>query len=195
MRERREIAARPDASLLRNRRMQLRVEHGDEQLGEIRARPGVSFGNDVRSEQHHGADFALREQRADPRGVAPYEIDLQLAEPLDWDRDVGELAEASGDAVRRGVAGDEIVNDTPRGACTFARQRCQFHRRLARGHGKDIFDAERGSIDHDRRHGVNVAGRKCRYKGCSLTRSEQPASRRDHGVTGTRDSSTLPVAL
>src|SRR5438045_8971518 len=89
MRERREIAARPDASLLRNRRMQLRVEHGDEQLGEIRARSGVSFGNDVRSEQHNGAIFALREQRTVSRGMAPMRIYFTLRESSATDSHAG----------------------------------------------------------------------------------------------------------
>src|SRR5947207_13489391 len=78
--ERREITARADASLLRNRRMQLRVQHRNEQLSEIRARAGVPFGNDARAKQHHRADFAFGEEWSDASGVTAHKIHLQLGE-------------------------------------------------------------------------------------------------------------------
>ena len=165
--ERREITARADASLLRNRRMQLRVQHRNEQLGEIRARTGVPFGNDVRAKQHHRADFAFGEEWSDASGVTAHKIHLQLGETLVRNDDIGEFAEPGRDAVRGGVPRDEIIDDATGGARTLARHRRQLHRRLAGGYGEYVLDAERSSIDHDRRHGVNVAGRKSRFKGYS----------------------------
>ena len=63
MRERREIAARADAALLRDGRIEPGVEHRREQLDQVESRAGESLRDDVRAQQHHRAHFALREQR------------------------------------------------------------------------------------------------------------------------------------
>ena len=142
MREWREIAARADASLLRNRRVQARIEHGDEQLRKVGARAGVAFGDHVRAQQHHRTNLALGEQWTDAGGVTSHEVDLELGEALLWDRDFGQLSETGRDAVGNCIARDEIVDDSASSARPLARHRSQFHRRITGGHGKDILDPE-----------------------------------------------------
>src|SRR5437764_1254322 len=53
MRERREISTRADASLLRNWRIDIRVEQLEEKIDELRSSAGVTLGNDIGAQQHH----------------------------------------------------------------------------------------------------------------------------------------------
>ena len=104
MRERREVAARAHAPLLGHRRVEAGVQHGQQQLDQIGARPRMALGDHVGAQQHHRAHLALRQQRADAGRVAAHEVHLQLGQPVGRDGDVGELAEARGHAVDHGAA-------------------------------------------------------------------------------------------
>ena len=75
------------------------------------ARARESLRDHVRAQQHHRAHLALGQQRADAGGVASHEIDLQLGEPVERNRDLGELAESGRHAVDDLAALDDVRND------------------------------------------------------------------------------------
>jgi hypothetical protein len=114
MSQRRQIAARANAPLLRNLGVQRRVQHADEQIRQLRTRPRVSFREHIRTEQHECPHFALREQRTNASRVAAHKVDLKLPEPVTRDRDLRQLAKARCDAVRHLVSIDERLHDAPR---------------------------------------------------------------------------------
>ena len=70
--------------------------------------PEIALGDHVRAQQHHRADFALREQVADARRMAAHEIHLQLGEAVRRNRDLRQLAESGRHAVRDGTACHEV---------------------------------------------------------------------------------------
>jgi hypothetical protein len=49
----REIAARANASLLRDRRMEPGIQHGDKQLREVRTRAGITLRDHICAKEHH----------------------------------------------------------------------------------------------------------------------------------------------
>ena len=78
MRQRREIAARPDRALLRNDRADAAIQHFHEQLDDFEPNPAKAEREHVRPQQHHRAHLWLGERTADAAGMAADEIDLQL---------------------------------------------------------------------------------------------------------------------
>ena len=160
MRERREIAARADASLLRNRRIQPGVQHAEQQLGELEARAGIALRDHVRAQQHHRAHLALGQQIADAGGMAANEIDLQLGESLRRNRDLGQLAEAGRHAVRDRALGDEVIDDRCGSRCALARVRREGDRSAVARDRRNLLERERISVDDDFvDHGGNVEPR------------------------------------
>src|SRR5215475_14539642 len=100
MREGRQVSAGADASLLWNLRIEPRIEHRHEQLREVGSRARVALGDDVRAKKHHRAHLALGKQFSDAGGMAAHEIYLQLGEPVDGNRHLGQLTETRRNTVR-----------------------------------------------------------------------------------------------
>ncbi len=172
MRQRREVSARAHAALLRNRRKESRVQHAGEQVREVDARARKALGDDVRAQQHHRADFALREQVADTGRVASHEVHLELGEPVRWDRDLRELAEAGRHAVRDGTARHEAIDDGARRRRPLACARRDRHARAIARDRRHLFDRERIAVDDDLvRHGGNVDGPYGQFKGLRMARA------------------------
>jgi hypothetical protein len=82
MREGRQVAARTDAPLLRNERMNPRVQHAQEELDELRTRAGVALGDDIGAQEHHGAHFTFGQRWTNARRMAAYEVDLEIGETV-----------------------------------------------------------------------------------------------------------------
>ncbi len=86
-------------------------EHRQEELHRLPPHAGEPPGEAVGPEQHQGADGRCGQELADPCRVALDEVSLEVAELLARDDDVGELAEARGDAVDDAVLADRAVDD------------------------------------------------------------------------------------
>ena len=149
VRQRSEIAARADASLLRHPWMEARVQHLGQQLGQFRPRAGVALGDDIGAQQHHRADFALRHRIADAGGVTANEVALQLGQPRRRNRDVRQLAEAGRHAIDDGAVGDEAVDhpSSPRGA--LARRAGESDGSKVARDGDHVFDPQRIAVEDD----------------------------------------------
>ena len=159
--ERCEVAARADTALLRNLRMQARVEHADEQLGELGPSAGVPLRDHVCAQQHHRAHLALGKKRPDARGVAAHEVHLQLRESIGRDGDLRKLAEACRHAVRDFLSANDVLDGATREQSALARYRRDLDGRATGGDGKHLLDTQRAPINHHgRRHCVNVAARR-----------------------------------
>ena len=87
VRERREVAGRPDASLRRDDRVDPRLEEREESLDQDRPAAGVAERERVRPEQQHRPDHVPGQRRADAHRVADEEVLLEL--PGVGRRDVG----------------------------------------------------------------------------------------------------------
>jgi hypothetical protein len=79
--QRREVAARAHAPLLRHHRVHAGGEHREQQLGERGPRARVAAGEHVGAQEHHRPHLARRERRPDAGRVAPHEVALQVAQP------------------------------------------------------------------------------------------------------------------
>ena len=75
------------------------VEHGDEQVEGLGPDAAEALGEDVRPQQHQAAGLRLAQGLAHAGGVAADEVELQLAQAVVGDVDVGEAPEAGGHAV------------------------------------------------------------------------------------------------
>ena len=141
MGQRREITARADTALLRHQRVQLRVQHRDQEFGHFRPAPGESLREHVGAEQHHRAHFARRERWSHAGRMAADEIDLELGEAVVRNRDVGELAESGRHAVHDLTARDDRIDDRARPGHPGSCRGRQAHWG-AIGDGGDISDRE-----------------------------------------------------
>ena len=149
MRERREVAARADASLLRDRRVQIGVQHLEQQIDELRTRTGVTLGDHVGAQQHHRAHLALGKAIPDAGRVAPHEIHLQLGQPVARNGDIGQLAESGRHSVYRGVAVHDAIHDRARAEHPFARLGRETDPQMAYRNRIGFIDGERVTIDEE----------------------------------------------
>ena len=123
--ERRQVAAGADASPATGRPGWMpRVQHRDQQVEGLGPHAAEALGQHVRAQQHERARLRLVERLADARGVAAHQVQLQLAQLVARDHDVGEVAEAGGDAVDDVAARHRVVHHArARAATALARRR------------------------------------------------------------------------
>ena len=100
VRQRREVAARPDGAARRHVRQEARAEHRDEQLDRLDAGARVALRQRVRAQEHRRAHDVVGVRIADAAGMAAQQPQLQLGRLLGRDRLGDEPAEAGVDAVR-----------------------------------------------------------------------------------------------
>ena len=100
MRERCEIATRPDRAARGHTREHAAVEALDQELDRLDSGARVALGERVRAEQHRRADDLVRVRLADPAGMAAQQAKLQLLDLVVRDRLRDEAAEPGVDAVR-----------------------------------------------------------------------------------------------
>ena len=80
VRQRRQVAARPDRSARRHDGMHTAIDQRDQQLERLDPNAGKAFRQHVRAQRHRRADDGHRQRIADAGGVAAQQIDLQLGE-------------------------------------------------------------------------------------------------------------------
>ena len=125
------------------------VQHRDEQLERLEAHAGEAAGQHVRAQQHQRARLGVAERRPDARRVRAQQVDLQLAQAVERDLDVGEVAEAGRHAVDDRAAGDGVVDHPPRRDDALAGGLGQRHGAAAPRHGLERAEVERGAVDRE----------------------------------------------
>ena len=109
--ERREVAGRPDAPLLRHDRMDAVRQQRQDGVDDRRPTTAVAQGQGVRPQEQHRADDLARERRADAGRVAHQQVLLELT-GLGWvDVRRGEVAEPGRHAVDDGAFRDKRLDD------------------------------------------------------------------------------------
>jgi hypothetical protein len=101
MRERREIAARPDRALLGNDRCDIGIEQSHERLDQRRADSRITARDRMRAQHEHGTHHRNRQRIAVAHRVAAHQIDLQAIDFVAGDARAREWTEAGVDAVER----------------------------------------------------------------------------------------------
>ena len=94
--------------------------------------------------------LALRKLRTDAGGVTAHEVDLQLRQLVVRDGDVGELAEAGGDAVDHGMALDDAGDHGAGGEHPRARRTGQGHGLPPDRDGVHVGERQRTAVDFER---------------------------------------------
>jgi hypothetical protein len=124
--ERREVAGRPDAPLLRHDGVDAEGKEVDQPVDELRPAAGVAEGERVRPQEEHRPDDVARERRPDADGVAREEVLLEPAGVCRRDVRGRQVAEAGGDPVD-----DRALRDEP------------LHHGAGLGHAGPRVDVER----------------------------------------------------
>ena len=98
-----------------------------------RADPGEALGEHVRAQENQRARLLRAERGADARGVRADQVELQLAQSVEGDVHVGEVAEAGGHPVDHRAARHRLVDDAPGGPDGVARGRGEEDRAAGAG--------------------------------------------------------------
>ena len=157
-----EIAAGPDRSLRGDERMDAAVQHLDQQLERLETHAREAARQHVRAQQHERARLRLAERCADAGRMRAKQVQLQLAQAVERNPDVGEAAEAGRDAVDDGAASDGVVDHLPRGQTTRRAGSDTTTRRPVARHGLELVEADTGSVD--RESGLRM-GRRAHRRG------------------------------
>src|SRR5262245_46547474 len=131
--------------------MDATVEHGDEQLEGFEPDAAEALGQHVRAQEHQAPGVGLAERRANPCRVRTYQVELQLSEPVRRDHDVGEVAEARGDAVDDATRADRVVYDAARASDSITGRRRQGHRSPLQGDGLEAGESEAVAVEFEGR--------------------------------------------
>ena len=91
------------------------IDERDEQFQRLEPDAGESLREHVCPQRHRRAHDGDRQRIADAGRMAAEEIHLQLRERVGRNRNLGEVAEAGVDAVRRLAALREVLDDRARG--------------------------------------------------------------------------------
>jgi hypothetical protein len=190
MRERREIAARPDGPAARHDGMHPRVERGDQQLERRPPDPRVPFRQDVGAQRHHRAHRARRQGRVDARRVAAQQVPLERAQRVPGNLHFRQRSESRVDAVHRRVASGVPLDDRARRLDRARRRGIERDRREAVGYGFEVGQRQRRAIEQN--HGSTTTyliNGRCVDDGASEHRerasgAERAAKRRASDAVG-----------
>ena len=149
VRQRREVAARPDRSARRHDRVYPAIDQRQQQLQGLDANSGKPFREHIGAQRHRRADDRHRQRIADAGGVTAQEIHLQLGERVVRDPHVGEVAEPGVDAVRRRVVVGGLVNDHACRADAIARHVAEGELLVAVRNRDEIVERERLAVEKD----------------------------------------------
>ena len=149
MRQRRQVARRSHAALGRHARMHAGVEHRDEELRQAGPHAARAPHEHVGTQQHHCAHRLSGQRLAHAGGMAANQVELELADPLGGNADVGELAEPGRDAVHRRASRQGRFDHLATPPDLAQRARGDRHRRLVARHRYDVRNRQRAAVDGD----------------------------------------------
>ena len=152
MRQRREIAARPQRPARRHHRQHAGREHVDEELHELAAHAGRALRQRVRAEQHRRPHDLVREGVADAARVAAHEVQLELGRLPRVDVHVDEPAEAGVHSVGRPLVADDALDQRAGLVDLAQRLGRERDREAAQRDSLDVVDGQVVPGELDRRH-------------------------------------------
>ena len=161
VRERREVAGRADAPLLRHDRVDPERQELADPVHEQRPAPGVAERERVRAQQQHRPHDLARERAPDAGGVRGDEVLLEPGGVLGRDERRGEVAEARSSPRRPPRPGATSVSMTSRASCMRSRAwTSRATRAPCAGHRLDVGDRQVGAGQDDEvaRSGAGVVG-------------------------------------
>ena len=112
MSERREVAACPNRSFLRDYGRDPFIEQFKECLHNHGPTTAIAEREHVGSQQDHGADFFGGQGVAHSTGVAPNQVDLKLPELIRRDVHIGKHAETRANSVHDRPLCDDALDDS-----------------------------------------------------------------------------------
>ena len=112
--ERRKVARRAQAALLRHDRVDAAIEEGQQAIDEERPAAAVTERKRVGPQQQHGPDDLARERRADAGRVAHQEVRLEATGLFGRDGRRREVAETGRHAIDHGAGVDQLLDDIAR---------------------------------------------------------------------------------
>ena len=135
--------------------MHAALQHPQEQGEDLQPDAGVTFGQGVGADQHHGPHDRRLERRADPYRVAHDDVALQVAHLIGRDEAILERAKARSDAINDPALSHELFHRGTRPVDFDFRLGAQaqgdFTRRRV-SHCHDVFDGQTFAIQHDVQH-------------------------------------------
>ncbi len=111
VRERGEVAAGPERTVLVDDRIEARLQHRQDRLGQHRADPGATQRQRAGAEEEHRADDLALDRRTHAGGVRANQRSLQLGPAIRRDPRVCERPESSGDPVGRLIGVGNPLDD------------------------------------------------------------------------------------
>ena len=155
VRQRRQVTRRAQRPLDRHDRVHAALQHPQQQGEDLQPDAGVTFGQGVGADQHHGPHDRRLERRADPHRVAHDDVALQVAHLIGRDKAILERAKARRDAVDNPAFGHEFFHCGARPVNFDFRLGAQAQGDFARrciSHSHDVFDGQMFTIQHDVQH-------------------------------------------
>jgi hypothetical protein len=111
MRERSQIATRSYRAFGGDDRVDPCIEHGHEQVNELRPHTTVSLGEDIGAQQEHSPRLSFAERLAEAAGVAANQVGLELGQTVGGNAHIGQLAKSGVDAVNGLASFEDGLND------------------------------------------------------------------------------------
>ena len=171
VRQRHQVAARPDRPLLGDHRDDVGVEQRQQSVDQLDAHGRVPPSQGVGPYQHCGAGCAQR--RGLPGTVAqkPDQVFLQLRRHIGADLPLDGITETRGDSVQRHPSGHEVTVE--RDACVDGRPdrriTGEHNRYFSTGHSRDVLQAEPLTIHDDLSNGIKTGDRRSRLSAAHVS--------------------------
>ncbi len=148
MSQRGEVSACAYRALLRNDGVHAGIEHGYQQIDQLRPITAESLGEHVGAQQQHGARLGFREGISHAGGMAAHEVGLQLRQAVVRNADVGELSEAGVHAIY-GLSGiEDLLDGCAAGGHARPRLGSDLHRPIRDRYGFDFGQRQRFAIEN-----------------------------------------------
>src|SRR5208282_4638155 len=90
--------------------MNAAIQHLAEGIDDDGARAGKALGERVGAKQNHAASHVFSQRFAHPCSVRAHQVDLELADGIRRNAQVGELAHAGVDGVGHAVVFDQVID-------------------------------------------------------------------------------------
>ena len=188
--QRSQIAAGAHASLRRNDGMNAAVQHLAKCVNDYSTHAGKSLGQRIRPQQQHGAGHIFSQRFANARSVRAHQVDLQLANGIGRNVQVGQLADAGVHGVGDAIVLDQVFDHGARAIDRQARLGLQQDRTPLVNHLANIVQGQIVAVDVKGLQIFPAAFRKCgRYLSDRRVRLKSESSTM---CTDSPSASTVP---
>ena len=146
MGQRSKIAACSHAALRRNHRCDAAIEQIAQPLGNERPDSRKSSGQNVRADQHHGANFGAAKRIADATRMRSDHVALQLLKLFRRYADIGQESDSGVDGVNGRLAGREFLDNHARALHSRDGVGCNFDGRVVSGDLVDFVERQTRTV-------------------------------------------------